>query len=113
MWSYWVTYGLPVLTTHGSNTYEPRQYPEKLIPVMIFSALEGVPLPVYGDGGNVRDWLFAGDHARAVDAVLERGAPGEAYNISAEHPLTNLELVEVLCAELDALRPREDGRPHF
>lgn len=104
------TYGLPVLVTNCSNNYGPRQYPEKLIPLMIFRALEGADLPVYGDGGNVRDWLYVDDHVRGLLAVLDRGRIGETYNIGGHGECTNLELVHKLCAVLDELRPRGDGR---
>ena len=107
--AYFATYGLPVLVTHGSNTFGPRQYPEKLIPVMLLHAIAGEPLPVYGDGGNVRDWLYVDDHAAAIAAILESGTPGEAYNIGAEAGLKNIEVVDMLCDELDRIRPRADG----
>ena len=106
------TYGLPVLTTHCSNNYGPYQFPEKLIPHMILSALKNKPLPVYGDGRNVRDWLYVLDHCRALLTVLERGAPGETYVIGGDCQKTNLEVVTFICDALDALRPRADGRPH-
>ena len=103
------TYGLPVLTTNCSNNYGPHQFPEKLIPLMILNALDGKPLPVYGDGGNVRDWLYVGDHAAAIHRVLENGRPGETYNVGGRHEKTNLEIVETLCATLDRLAPRPGG----
>ena len=103
------TYGLPVLTTNCSNNYGPYQFPEKLIPLMILNALDGKPLPVYGDGGNVRDWLYVGDHAAAIARVLESGRPGETYNVGGRHEKTNLEIVETLCATLDRLAPRPGG----
>jgi dTDP-glucose 4,6-dehydratase len=106
------TYGLPVIITNCSNNYGPRQFPEKLIPLMIHCALEGRPLPVYGTGGNVRDWLYVEDHARALALVLERGRVGEKYNIGGANEHTNLEVVRAICALLDGLRPRADGRPH-
>ena len=108
--AYHHTYGLPVLTTNCSNNYGPRQFPEKLIPLMIHNALGGKPLPVYGDGGNVRDWLYVGDHCAAIRAVLERGAPGETYNVGGSAERTNLEVVEALCAILARLRPGRDYR---
>ena len=108
--AYHHTYGLPVLTTNCSNNYGPRQFPEKLIPLMIHNALGGKPLPVYGDGGNVRDWLYVGDHCAAIRTVLERGAPGETYNIGGGAERTNLEVVEALCAILARLRPGRDYR---
>jgi dTDP-glucose 4,6-dehydratase len=99
------TYGLPVLTTNCSNNYGPRQFPEKLIPLMIANALAGKPLPVYGDGRNVRDWLYVGDHAAAIRAVLARGRPGETYNVGGGAELANLDVVHALCRVLGARRP--------
>jgi len=107
--AYWHTYGLPVMTTNCSNNYGPRQFPEKLIPLMIHQALAGKPLPVYGDGQNVRDWLFVLDHCSALRAVLERGQPGEVYNIGGGAEMKNLDLVNVLCALLDEASPRTGG----
>jgi dTDP-glucose 4,6-dehydratase len=104
------SYGLPVLTTNCSNNYGPRQFPEKLIPLMITQALAGKPLPVYGDGLNVRDWLYVDDHCEAIRRVLEQGRPGETYNIGGGCEKTNLEVVRALCALLDAARPRASGR---
>jgi dTDP-glucose 4,6-dehydratase len=104
------TYGLPVLTTNCSNNYGPRQYPEKLIPLMITHALEGRPLPVYGDGLNVRDWLYVIDHCEALRLVLNGGRPGATYNIGGGAERTNLEVVRMLCAILDEARPRARGR---
>jgi len=104
------TYGLPTLTTNCSNNYGPYQFPEKLIPLTIANALAGKPLPVYGDGQNVRDWLYVGDHCAAVRAVLERGRLGECYNIGGEAEMKNIDLVKTLCTLLDALRPRRAGR---
>lgn len=106
------TFGLPVVTTNCSNNYGPWQFPEKLIPLMILSALEGKPLPVYGAGANVRDWLYVGDHAAALMLVLERGRVGETYNIGGGEERTNLELVKLLCALLDEALPRSAHRPH-
>jgi len=106
------TYGLPVVTTNCSNNYGPWQFPEKLIPLMILSALEGKPLPVYGAGVNVRDWLYVGDHATALALVLERGRVGETYNIGGGEERTNLELVKVLCGLLDDALPQSPHRPH-
>jgi dTDP-glucose 4,6-dehydratase len=106
------TYGLPVLTTNCSNNYGPYQFPEKLIPLMILNALEGKALPVYGDGGNVRDWLYVEDHCRAIRTVLEGGEPGEVYNIGGDSERTNLHVVEGLCALLDELAPAADSRRH-
>ena len=110
--AYHHTYGLPVVTTNCSNNYGPRQFPEKLIPLMILNALAGKPLPVYGDGGNVRDWLYVGDHCAAIRRVLERGRPGEVYNIGGGAERTNLGVVETLCDILGELRPRSAGRYH-
>jgi dTDP-glucose 4,6-dehydratase len=107
--AYHHTYGLPVLTTNCSNNYGPRQYPEKLIPLMIASALAEKPLPVYGDGLNVRDWLYVLDHCAAIRAVLDKGRVGETYNIGGASEKTNLEVVKTLCAMLDAARPRKSG----
>jgi dTDP-glucose 4,6-dehydratase len=108
--AYHHTYGLPVLTTNCSNNYGPRQYPEKLIPLMIANALAGKPLPVYGDGLNVRDWLYVLDHCDAIRAVLDKGSTGETYNIGGASEKTNLEVVRTLCSMLDAARPRKGGR---
>ncbi len=99
------SYGLPVLTTHSPNNYGPRQLPEKLIPRMIHLALQGKPLPIYGQGDNVRDWLHVDDHARALRAVLERGCPGETYCIGGGTELSNLDLVQKICGLLDTSRP--------
>ena len=107
--AYWHTYGLPTLTTNCSNNYGPHQFPEKLIPLMIHQALAGKPLPVYGDGQNVRDWLFVLDHCAALRAVLERGRPGEVYNIGGGAEMKNLDLVRTLCALLDDAQPRTGG----
>jgi len=106
------TYGLPVLVTNCSNNYGPYHFPEKLIPLIIIRALAGEPLPVYGDGSNVRDWLFVEDHARALRAVFERGVPGETYNVGGNSERRNLDVVETICATLDRLSPRHDGRPY-
>ncbi|MEL1263715.1 dTDP-glucose 4,6-dehydratase [Pseudoxanthomonas putridarboris] len=105
------TYGLPVLTTHCSNNYGPYHFPEKLIPLVIARALSGEPLPVYGDGKNVRDWLFVGDHCQAIRTVLQKGRVGETYNIGGNAEKQNLEVVHAICALLDQRRPREDGKP--
>ena len=99
------TYGLPTLVTNCSNNYGPYQFPEKLIPLVILNALEGKPLPVYGDGRQVRDWLFVEDHCRAIRRVLEAGRPGETYNIGGDSERANLEVVEAICAAVDELRP--------
>src|SRR5258706_5619189 len=108
--AYHHTYRLPVLTTNCSNNYGPRQFPEKLIPLMITQALAGKPLPVYGDGLNVRDWLYVEDHCEAIRRVLEKGRPGETYNIGGGCEETNLEVVKARCALLDEARPRASGR---
>ena len=106
------TYGLPTLTTNCSNNYGPYQFPEKLIPLMILNALAGKPLPIYGNGMNVRDWLFVEDHCRAIWAVLRSGTPGEMYNVGGNSEKTNLEVVDTLCALLDELVPGSVHRPH-
>jgi dTDP-glucose 4,6-dehydratase len=103
--AYHHTYGLPTLTTICSNNYGPYQFPEKLIPLMILNALEGKPLPIYGDGRNTRDWLYVEDHCRAIQSVLERGRPGEVYNIGGGSERTNLEVVRAICETVDRLRP--------
>ena len=103
--AYYHTYGLPVLTTNCSNNYGPFQFPEKLIPLMILNALEGKPLPVYGDGRNVRDWLFVEDHCAAIRTVLERGRVGETYNIGGNSERKNLDVVTTICDLVDELRP--------
>ena len=103
------TYGLPVVLTNCSNNYGPYHFPEKLIPVVILNALAGKPLPIYGDGGNIRDWLYVEDHADALLLVLAKGALGRSYNIGGENERTNLELVKTLCGILDQLRPRDAG----
>jgi dTDP-glucose 4,6-dehydratase len=105
------TYGLPVLTTNCSNNYGPYQFPEKLIPLVIAKAIAGEPLPIYGDGMNVRDWLYVGDHCTAIRAVLERGRAGETYNVGGDAERTNIEVVDAICALLDERRPRQDGQP--
>lgn len=99
------TYGLPTLITNCSNNYGPYQFPEKLIPLMILNALEGKPLPVYGDGQNVRDWIYVEDHCHAVRLVLEKGTPGEVYNIGGDCERTNLDIVQSVCSTVDRLRP--------
>src|SRR6267378_2864661 len=107
--AYHHTYGLPTLTTNCSNNYDPRQFPEKLIPLVIRNALAGESLPVYGDGRNVRDWLYVGDHCAAIRAVLARGRPGATYNIGGNAEMKNVDVVRAVCAALDLLRP---GREH-
>lgn len=104
------TYGLPVLTTNCSNNYGPYQFPEKLIPLVIARALAGEPLPVYGDGRNVRDWLYVGDHCSAIGRVLEAGRVGETYNVGGNAERENIEVVRTICRLLDERRPLADGR---
>ena len=106
------TYGLPVLVTSCSNNYGPYHFPEKLIPLAIINALHGKPVPIYGDGSNVRDWLYVEDHADALLLVIEKGQSGRTYNIGGENERTNLQLVQAICSILDRLRPREDGSPY-
>lgn len=103
------TYGLPTLITNCSNNYGPYHFPEKLIPLIILNCLDGKPLPVYGKGANVRDWLFVEDHARALLLVNEKGGVGETYNVGGHNEKTNLQVVQTVCAILDELRPRPDG----
>jgi len=107
--AYFHTYGLPVLTTNCSNNYGPHQFPEKLIPLMIRNALAGRPLPVYGDGKNVRDWLYVGDHCDAIRLVLAKGRTGQTYNIGGESERANNDVVALLCRLLDRARPRKGG----
>jgi dTDP-glucose 4,6-dehydratase len=106
------TYGLPVLTTNCSNNYGPFHFPEKLIPLMIVNALAGKNLPVYGDGMQVRDWLYVKDHCSAIRRVLEAGRLGETYNVGGWNEKPNIEIVGTVCALLDELRPRADGKPY-
>ncbi len=106
------TYGLPVLTTNCSNNYGPYHFPEKLIPLLIVNSLAGKPLPVYGDGQQIRDWLYVKDHCSAIRRVLQAGRPGETYNVGGWNEKTNLEIVHTVCALLDELRPRADGKPY-
>ena len=106
------TYGLPVLLTNCSNNYGPFHFPEKLIPVVILNALAGKPLPIYGDGSNVRDWLYVEDHAEALLLVLQKGQLGRSYNIGGENECSNLDLVQTLCTILDEKRPRADGQSY-
>ncbi len=103
--AYMHTFAVPTLITNCSNNYGPYQFPEKLIPLMISNALEGKPLPIYGDGSNVRDWLYVEDHCRGILAVLDRGRPGESYNIGGNNERSNLEIIGILCAELERRRP--------
>ena len=110
--AYHKTYGLPVTITNCSNNYGPYQFPEKLIPLMILNALDGRPLPVYGDGRQIRDWLFVGDHCEAIWLVLSRGRIGETYNIGGNNQPTNLKVVQTLCDILDELQPNSPHIPH-
>lgn len=110
--AYHHTYGLPTLTTHCSNNYGPYHFPEKLIPLMIVNALQGRPLPIYGDGQQVRDWLYVRDHCSAIMTVLSRGNPGETYNIGGNCERTNREIVLEICSLMDKERPKPDGRPY-
>jgi dTDP-glucose 4,6-dehydratase len=110
--AWYETYGLPTVTSNCSNNYGPYQFPEKLIPLMILNALEGKPLPVYGSGENVRDWLHVEDHARALLAVATRGKPGETYCVGGNEERTNIEVVRAVCALLDEMLPESEHRPH-
>jgi dTDP-glucose 4,6-dehydratase len=107
--AYHHTYGLPTLTTNCSNNYGPYQFPEKLVPLTILNALDGKPLPVYGDGENVRDWLYVGDHCAAIREVLARGRTGDVYNIGGKNEMRNIEVVRTICGILDELLPRPGG----
>jgi len=110
--AYHHTYGLPVLTTNCSNNYGPYHFPEKLIPLVIHNALAGKPLPIYGDGQQIRDWLYVKDHCSAIRRVLEAGVPGETYNVGGWNEKANLDVVHTLCAILDELQPRTDGQSY-
>lgn len=110
--SYHHTYGLPVLTTNCSNNYGPYHFPEKLIPLVIHNALAGKPLPIYGDGQQIRDWLYVKDHCSAIRRVLESGTAGETYNVGGWNEKSNLDVVHILCAILDELKPRTDGQSY-
>jgi dTDP-glucose 4,6-dehydratase len=112
MRAYHHTYGLPVLTTNCSNNYGPFHFPEKLIPLMIVNALAGKPLPVYGDGQQIRDWLYVKDHCSAIRRVLQAGQAGETYNVGGWNEMPNLDIVHTVCALLDQLKPRADGKPY-
>ncbi|MDH5485870.1 MAG: GDP-mannose 4,6-dehydratase, partial [Gammaproteobacteria bacterium] len=103
--AYFHTYGLPVVTTNCSNNYGPYQFPEKLIPLVFINALEGKPLPIYGDGLQIRDWLHVEDHCRGIDAVLQKGRLGETYNIGGCNEWANIDIVKLICKRLDELRP--------
>lgn len=106
------TYGLPVIVTNCSNNYGPYQFPEKLVPVVILKALRSEPIPIYGKGENIRDWLFVGDHAEALLTCVEFGTPGETYNIGGNNERRNIDLVRLLCSILDQVRPRPGGKPY-
>ncbi len=106
------TYGLPVLTTNCSNNYGPYHFPEKLIPLVIHNALSGKPLPIYGDGQQIRDWLYVRDHCLAIACVLDKGVVGETYNVGGNNEKTNLEVVQTICATLDQLRPLKNGKSY-
>ena len=110
--AYYKTYGLPAITTHTTNNFGPYQMPEKLIPLVILNAVEGKELPIYGDGKNVRDWLYVVDHCTALDVVFHRGRIGETYNIGAQNEWQNIELVRLICSILDELLPDSPHRPH-
>ncbi len=110
--AYHHTYGLPTLTTNCSNNYGPRQFPEKLIPLMILNALANKPLPVYGDGQQIRDWLHVDDHCSALRMVLQNGVPGDTYNIGGRSERSNMDVVKTICATLDAAQPRSDGQSY-
>ncbi|MBC7466786.1 MAG: dTDP-glucose 4,6-dehydratase [Bdellovibrio sp.] len=110
--AYYHTYGLPVITTNCSNNYGPFQFPEKLIPLVIHNALMEKPLPIYGDGANVRDWLYVGDHCDAIVAILLDGRLGETYNIGGENEKRNIQVVDAICEHLDTLRPRANGKSY-
>jgi dTDP-glucose 4,6-dehydratase len=105
------TFGLPTITTHCSNNYGPCQYPEKLIPVVITQALEGKPIPVYGDGKNIRDWIYVEDHCYGIELALEKGKPGESYCFGGRCEKSNIDIVRTICAMLDRATPRSDGQP--
>jgi len=107
------TYGFPVVTTNCSNNYGPYHFPEKLIPLVILNALNGKPLPIYGDGQQVRDWLYVGDHCSAIREVLKKGRLGETYNIGGWNEKANIEVVQTICKILDELKPRADSRPYI
>ena len=110
--AYHHTYGLPVLTTNCSNNYGPYHFPEKLIPLVLHNALAGKPLPIYGDGRQIRDWLYVKDHCSAIRRVLQAGVPGETYNVGGWNEKANIEVVHVLCNLLDQLQPRQDGKSY-
>jgi len=111
--SYFHTYGLPISIANCSNNYGPNQFPEKLIPLMILNAVEGKPLPIYGDGQQIRDWLYVEDHCQAIWAVIEKGNPGDIYNVGGENQPSNLEIVQNICEILDERLPDSEHSPHF
>ena len=110
--AWYATYGLPVIVTHGSNNYGPNQFADKLIPVVISKAIGDEPIPIYGDGQNIRDWIYVEDHARAIVAAFENGQPGQTYNIGGNNEQRNIDLVRQICTLLDEKTPREDGRSY-
>lgn len=110
--SYFHTYGMPVVTTNCSNNYGPRQHDEKLIPTIIRNALAGKPIPIYGDGKNIRDWLYVADHCRGIDLVFQKGKTGETYNIGGRNEKTNIEIARTICGILDTRRPKPGGRKY-
>jgi dTDP-glucose 4,6-dehydratase len=110
--AYAATYGLPVSITNCSNNYGPYQFPEKLIPLFILNAIQGKPLPVYGDGKQIRDWLYVEDHCEAIYTVIQKGAPGETYNVGGNNQPTNLEVIRLICKALDEMLPDSPYRPH-
>ncbi len=111
--AYHHTYGLPTVTTNCSNNYGPYQFPEKLIPIVIHNALKGKDLPIYGDGSNIRDWLYVVDHCEAIELALAKGRLGETYNVGGWNEKKNIEVVDTICATLDKLRPRTDGKSYL
>ncbi|WP_413561325.1 dTDP-glucose 4,6-dehydratase [Bdellovibrio sp. HCB209] len=111
--AYHHTYGLPTVTTNCSNNYGPYQFPEKLIPLVIHNALKGKDLPIYGDGSNIRDWLYVVDHCDAIELALEKGRLGETYNVGGWNEKKNIEVVDTICTTLDKLRPRADGKSYL
>ncbi len=110
--SYVSTYNFPVIITNCSNNYGPRQFPEKLIPVVIIKALSGMDIPVYGDGNNIRDWLYVDDHCKAISSILAQGRVGQTYNIGGKNELKNIDVVQAVCAILDKKHPRQDGQSY-
>jgi dTDP-glucose 4,6-dehydratase len=106
------TYGFPAVVTHSTNNYGPGQYPEKLIPLVIATALSGLQIPIYGDGGQVRDWIHVEDHVSALRSISDLGVPGEHYEIAGRNPVSNLDLVRRICALLDEVSPSDSGKPY-